>query len=531
MTFLVCIISLLNLCTESGAQLSISPSPIQFTGLPTLPVEDYGDQFREFHMFSAKDRSSQVKAHFDSRPKEVSESNLRYYEGVGLKLNAKDRELMKRGLEFRIGNNFPAAIECFKTVASHAPKYWPVYMEWSDLLSLQHKYREAIECLNAQLKMTPGAQYGFDLREYCYFQLGRYEEGIADCNRSLKLNPHNAKAYRNRAAAYRMMHKAAEAAADDQVAEQLELPRKAQILVADGKFSEALTLLNTFIQWRPDDDMGRMDRGYLLIAMSRNQEAIADLNLALTRSLEVRQNCACRESAHAIRAKAYENLGEYKKAIDDYSVAINALEKKIDPKFDRLAQMRQLYPEYLRQRAQSYIRSKQPELAIPDCNKLVALNKTHASYYTLRGDAYAAAGKLGEALKDFTAASKLDPKLDYAYLQSARVAEATDQPVTAIQQYSTLLKLHPGITDFYLSRARHYERLQRYPESLADISNAIKLQPNNDSLYERRAEVYSLIGSTKNATSDYLKAIELNPKSRDTISKKISLLSGTTAKQ
>lgn len=524
MTLLVCIISLFNPCTEVGAQPTISPRPTRFNELPALPIEDYGDRFREYHMFSAKRHSSQVKNHFDSRTKDVSENTLRYYEGLGLKLDAKDRALMKRGLQFRLCNNPPAAAECFKTVASHVPKFWPAYMERADILSRQHKYLEAIKCLNVQLEMTPRAQYGLDLREYCYFKLGRYAEGIADCNRSLKLNPRNAKAYRNRAAAYRMIKKNAEALADDQTAEQFDMPLKAQALIAAGKFSEALTLLNKFIVAHPEDPLGSFHRGCLLIAMSRNQEAIADLTVAMTKSSEFREN------AHAIRAKAYENLGEYSKAIEDYSVAISALEEKVDPEFDPHLQIRQLYPEYLRQRAQSFIRVKQPDRAVPDCNKLIALNKTHASYYTLRGDAYASAGKLSEALKDFTTASKLDPKLDYAYLQSARIAESTDQPVTAIQQYSTLLKLHPGIADFYMSRARHYEHLQRYKESLADISSAIRLQPKNDSLYQRRAEVYSLIGATKDATSDYLKAIEINPKSRDIISKKISLLPGTAAK-
>lgn len=504
--------------TESGAKTTKLSSTGDYNeqSLPISPIlEDYGNQLREFQLFSAKDN------YFDKRQvlqnRKMAENDARML----AKLSLRDQELIRRGNQLYAQKNFAAALRCCEIVRQHVPNFWQLSLASADILSRQNKYLEAIERLNIPIDTAQGKRRMLNLRAYCYFKLKRYQEGIADCQSSLAIND-DAAVYRNRAAAYRVLGKTNEASFDERMAEKIEARMQLRDLVSQGNFTQALSSIESFISKHPGDPESRLNRGIFLLILARYQEAITDFTMVLTLSKDFSG------IAHASRAVAYEELGEHKKAIVDCSMALDAIGRNLVAPYNRFVDIRQLELECLRHRALEYIRLKTPELAIPDCNKLIAMNQTHSSFYTLRGDAYAAAGNFNDALNDYKFAEKLDPKSGYAILQCARVEENMNKPTAAIEQYTRLLKMYPHIPNFFLARAQQKERLNLHKDAVADISKAIELQPENDYFYERRAEIYCLLGAAADARKDYLEAIKINPGSAKIISKKLSLIPNST---
>lgn len=326
---------------------------------------------------------------------------------------------------------------------SHKPRFWPAVQERAEALSYIGKFKDSIGGLTLLINEQPSNWYALTLRAYCYFQLKEWNKGIADCTRCIALAPQEPKAYHNRAEAYRMLHRDAEANADEMKASEYQMPLTAKDLIGRGQLTEGLKVLNEYIALNPKDPSGYDQRSYLLVALAKYKDAVKDCTKVIELSPPVKPH-AC-----SMRAKAYDNLGEYEKAIDDYSVAIKACEtlpKHCNCKgkaalLPNLAFMQPYYPQYLKQQAIDYIQVKKFPEALVDCNKLLKLNQHDADYYSLRADVYAAWGKTRQAVDDCAAAMKLNPKSKYLREQAASIAQ-TNQSALSTQTAAQTKPIH-----------------------------------------------------------------------------------------
>jgi tetratricopeptide (TPR) repeat protein len=138
-----------------------------------------------------------------------------------------------------------------------------------------------------------------------------------------------------------------------------------------------------------------------------------------------------------------------------------------------------------------------------------------------RGNQFSNEGDYAKAIKDFTAALKLDPNMAPVYLNRGIAYTLSGNYKKAIADYSKSIKIDPNNTKAYYIRGTarlNNDRngwlsfIKRDDNSLAikDFTKAILIDPNNAAAYLNRGTGRSRQGKLKKALADYDQAIQLN---------------------
>jgi tetratricopeptide (TPR) repeat protein len=198
--------------------------------------------------------------------------------------------------------------------------------------------------------------------------------------------------------------------------------------------------------------------------------------------------------AYYNRGNAYGKLKQYKRAIEDYSKAI-----ELDLKF----------ADAYNNRGNAYDELKQYKRAIEDYNKAIELNPTYAMAYYNRGNAYGKLKQHEKAIEDYSKAIELDLKYADAYNNRGNAYGKLKQHEKAIEDYSKAIELNPNDADAYNNRGTAYGELQHQEEAIGDYNKAIERNPNFAHAYANR-------GITQLQTNEDLdKAIEDFKHARD----------------
>ena len=182
------------------------------------------------------------------------------------------------------------------------------------------------------------------------------------------------------------------------------------------------------------------------------------------------------------RGTAYGNLGQWDKAIADYSKTI-----EVDPE----------YPEGYYNRGYSYGSLGQYDKAIADYSMAIKLDPTSTKAWSNRGLAYANLGQLEKAITDFSRVIELDP--DQAAMYSDRgLAYATlGQTDKALNDYSKAIGLDPNFAKAYNNRGILYNRLGQWDKAISDFSIALQIDPGYTQAYNNREFAYKNLNSNK----------------------------------
>ncbi|HTC19149.1 MAG TPA: tetratricopeptide repeat protein [Stellaceae bacterium] len=108
------------------------------------------------------------------------------------------------------------------------------------------------------------------------------------------------------------------------------------------------------------------------------------------------------DSYYNNRAIAYMRLNQYDVAISDFTQAIAHFPTGSSYKDDL----------YYIDRAWAYHLKGEDANALPDANKAIAMNPDDPGYFETRGEIYETLGQRDQAIADYRAALKLDPKKD-----------------------------------------------------------------------------------------------------------------------
>jgi Flp pilus assembly protein TadD len=179
--------------------------------------------------------------------------------------------------------------------------------------------------------------------------------------------------------------------------------------------------------------------------------------------------------AYNNRGDAYDDLGEYQKAIVDYNKAI-----ELDPK----------YTYAYNNRGIAYYHLGEYQKAIDDYSKAIEL-------YNNRGIAYRNLGEYQKAIDDYNKAIKLDPKYTYAYNNRGIAYYHLGEYQKAIDDYSKAIELDPKYTNAYNNREIAYKKLGEYQNAKCAIS--LTSTPSGATIY--------IDGGYKGATPKTIKDI------------------------
>ena len=199
------------------------------------------------------------------------------------------------------------------------------------------------------------------------------------------------------------------------------------------------------------------------------------------------------------RGFAFKNMGKYEKAVADYSVAI-----EVDP-YNKLA---------YNDRGVCYISMGEYEKAIADFSKVIELDAENSDAYSNRSASYQNLGQLDKAITDIDKALSLQPDNAKALSNRGAIHEKLNQPEKAIADYSRAIDLNPEFAKAYVNRGSVYLKTSRPDKALEDYTKAIAVDPENAEAYFNRGVIYANSEQREKAISDYSKVIKLQPNNK-----------------
>ncbi|RIB22187.1 hypothetical protein C2G38_2033783 [Gigaspora rosea] len=170
-------------------------------------------------------------------------------------------------------------------------------------------------------EIEPNNAFALRSRGNSYRFISRYNESLADLNKSLEIKPDDAFTLRSRGDTYRMMNRYVESLAD--LNESLEIePKSAFALRIRGntyhmmrRYNESLADLNKSLEIEPNSAFALKIRGDTYRIMNRYVESLADLN----KSLEIVPNNAF---AFRMCGNTYHMMGRYNESLADLNKSL-----------------------------------------------------------------------------------------------------------------------------------------------------------------------------------------------------------------
>ncbi len=154
--------------------------------------------------------------------------------------------------------------------------------------------------------------------------------------------------------------------------------------------------------------------------------------------------------------------------------------------------------------------------ALKDYSKAIELDPKLAQAYNNRGFTYAELDKPSEALKDYSKAIELDPEDAQTYNNRGLTYSKLDKHTEALEYYDRAIELDPKLAQAYNNRGVTYTKLDKPSDALKDYNKAIELDPKLAQAYNNRGVTYTKLDKPSEALKDYSKAIELDPENAQT---------------
>ena len=147
------------------------------------------------------------------------------------------------------------------------------------------------------------------------------------------------------------------------------------------------------------------------------------------------------------------------------------------------------------------------------------LSEEHADYarrlmswaHNRRGETWARDGQGAEALDEFEAAIRLDPKR-WRALHNRGVSRAMAGDFeAALEDFAATIELNADYANVWYNRAEVYFEQGEFQKAVADYDKALQLNPQDVDALNSRGHARYRLGQYKEALVDYEKAVELKP--------------------
>jgi tetratricopeptide (TPR) repeat protein len=247
---------------------------------------------------------------------------------------------------------------------------------------------------NQAVELAPQNAEIIRTRGLYWLARGKPDDALADLDKALELEPESAEAHEARGVALMLSQKLDEALEALNKAIELNpdsptpLTHKARILATQNKTDEALQQIEAALKLDPHS------AGALLLRARIYQQS-GDLKKAKLDVEHVLRAQPGQAQALQMRALLAAGTGDYKQAIEDLKLLVKAIPDSV---------------ELHMQLALFYTANKQTDQAVAAYDEILEKDKENWLAYRGRADAYLNVGKHAEAVADYDAALKLQPK-------------------------------------------------------------------------------------------------------------------------
>jgi tetratricopeptide (TPR) repeat protein len=298
-------------------------------------------------------------------------------------------------------------------------------------------YRATAKDLPALAEQSLSSAQDYIDRGNTYLDSGELDKAIADFDQALKSDPKNAWAIADRGIAYVWQQKYAEAEKDFTAAEALDRSNpvilRGRGLGAElqGDFDRAVALYSKSVLRDSNDDFARLHRAQALMQLSRNEEALADLNILL--------------SSHT-----------------DSAAALSA-------------------------RASAYHALRQDDKALADTEQLLKGGNATPDVRLLRANIFRLQGKDDLVLREAELMMQEDPQSAYAFVAAARMLAVENRRDKAMAALDKAIAIAPA-GFIYINRSQVRPRSD-FAGRLADLDQALKLDSHDEDALSVKASV------------------------------------------
>ena len=252
---------------------------------------------------------------------------------------------------------------------------------------------------------------------------------------------------------------------------------------------EALIDLDQAVSLAADIPQALAYRGRLHSWHKRHDLALADLTAAITMDPEYAWALGSRGEAHRL-------AGRLDEAIADFTAALN-----IDPE----------YAWALGSRGDAHRLAGQFDQAIADFTTAIAMDPEYAWALGSRGQTHRFAGRFDEAIADFTAALNLDPEYAWALGSRGEAHRLAGRFDEAIADLTAALDLNPQYAWALAQRGEARRLAGRFDEAIADFTAALAMDPEYAWALVQRGEAHRLAGRLDEAIDDSTAALNVDP--------------------
>ena len=133
-----------------------------------------------------------------------------------------------------------------------------------------------------------------------------------------------------------------------------------------------------------------------------------------------------------------------------------------------------------------------------------------AALYHDRGLRHMTASRTDAAIRDFSAAIRLDHKFAKAYSQRGRAFSRKGDQRTALADFDQAVSIDVTNADAHHGRGRAHREMKKYEAAIRDFSNAIRFEPGNGVHYNQRGITTMQTKDVKSSYPDFVQATKLS---------------------
>ena len=306
-----------------------------------------------------------------------------------------------------------------------------LYMRGVAYYSL-NRFEEALADFQKSCQLRPNHAGGLVWKAAACARLEHWTQAILCLNRAMELRPNSAEQYQQlgRPVAKKAIKHFNRRLLEDEddVDTYLERALANQFL---SMFASSIDDLTTALDLAPHRADLLIRRGQVYAITDDQKSAIEDFSRAIKTD---RRN----HLARYYRAQARVKCGHYDRAQRDLQKAI-----RIDS----------LQPAYHHLLAKIYLQNDRPEQVVLSLDRSILLDSTDVSAFQLRGDVQVKRKNYFSAVSDYTRALELDPAMTELLVLRAQTLVKADRPREAIEDFEMALTRDPQLPKAYSGRA------------------------------------------------------------------------------
>lgn len=257
-------------------------------------------------------------------------------------------------------------------------------------------------------------------------------------------------------------------------------------------FKEALGSVDNAIAISPYLPEAHQLRGRILQEMDKHREAIGSFSIALNQKADLTEALAGRANSHL-------NLGNYQSAVKDYRSWQESL-----------SDGNRMDSNHLISFGNALARSGNVNEALIQYNAVLKKDPKNTGAISGRAACFFELRKYDEAIREYQRILKFEKNDVKALLESTRSMVGKNDIRSAERTFARAMKIAPQDPTAFIYRGSMYAAIKQFDRSFQDFGQAINLNPRSVEAYRARGQAYEAQGNLKKALLDYDTVIRLS---------------------